>query len=315
MSVAVQPLTQEWHEARRKGIGASEIAAVLGISPWESPFSLFWRKVNGWTFEPNAEMEWGNRLEDVIAAKFEENHPEYNVHPIGLRVHPLRPWHLATPDRVLCDHQMHDNPFPDDPEFEWSHYDDNIMGVLELKTAHSADGWGEHGTDEIPVHYRAQMLWQMSCLGVRFGHMAVLIGGSDYREYDVHLDTRDLNVMIEAGRRFMARLESGEPPSIDEHTATLATLRRLHPDLDDFTAEVPTAIAAGYIRAVDMGRLAAALKLRYEIRLREAMGSAHYGAHNGQKIATRVVTEVAESTRTVAAHRRDYLLPPRERKP
>src|SRR5262245_52949583 len=63
-----------WLEARRKGIGASEIAAVLGISPWESPFSLYWRKVNGWDYEPSSEMEWGTRLEPVIAEKYANNH-------------------------------------------------------------------------------------------------------------------------------------------------------------------------------------------------------------------------------------------------
>ena len=40
-----------WLAARREGIGASEISAVLGISPWESPFSLFWRKVNAWEID------------------------------------------------------------------------------------------------------------------------------------------------------------------------------------------------------------------------------------------------------------------------
>jgi len=315
MSSAVQlaePLTPEWFDRRRQGIGASEIAAVMGFSPWESPFSLYWRKVNGWEFEASPEMEWGNRLEDAIAAKYEANHPEYNVHPLGLVSHPLRSWHLATPDRVLCDHQMHDNPFPGDPTFQWSHYDQNILGVLELKTAHSADGWGEPGTAEVPVHYRAQVLWQMSAVGVNFADLAVLIGGSDYREYTVRLDTADLNVMIEHGRRFMARIADGDPPPIDDHAATLATVKRLHPDLDDAEVEVDARIANHYRRACEMDRKAGALKKRYEALLRAEMGRARKATCAGQFVASRSVYEVAEHT--VKAHTVDRLNPPRTKK-
>lgn len=307
---------EAWLAARRKGIGASEIAAVLGISPWESPFSLYWRKVEGWDFEPDAAMEWGNRLEDAIAAKYQSNHPEGVVHPLGLQSNANEPWMLATPDRVVCDPQMHDNPFPDDPTFEWQHSDLFISGVVELKTAHSADGWGEPGTADIPVHYRAQVLWQMAALDVQWADLAVLIGGSDYREYTVLRDEKDIAVMVEAGRRFMARIEAGDPPPLDDHHATLATVKRLHPDLDDDVAVVPDGVAEGYRRAVRMSRLADRAKDRYEILLRAEMGRAKRATTAaGLKVATRTVSEIAESTVTRAAHRRDYLTPAKEPKP
>ena len=34
----------EWLKAREGGIGASEVAAVVGLSKWDSPYSLFLRK-------------------------------------------------------------------------------------------------------------------------------------------------------------------------------------------------------------------------------------------------------------------------------
>lgn len=285
-----------WLAARRKGIGASEIAAVLGISPWESPFSLWWRKVQGWDYEPSAEMEWGTRLEEAIATKYMDAHPDYAVCPGHLEHHPIHDWMMATPDRYIWDR----------PRVE-------VSGLVELKTAHSADGWGEPGTADVPVYYKAQVLWQMAVIGVEWADVAVLIGGSDYREYHIPYDRADVDVMYEAGRRFMHRIETGDPPPIDDHQATLAAVKRLHPDLDDETVEVDASIAEGYRRAVAMEFKAKRLKQRYEIRLREAMGSAHRAESGGRKVATRVITEVEGYQ--VGAHTKDYLLPPRERKP
>jgi putative phage-type endonuclease len=289
-----------WLKARRAGIGASEIAAVLGISPWESPFSLWWRKVEGWDFEASPAMEWGNRLEDAIAFKYGNEHPDYELGDGELEHHPIHEWMLATPDRYI-----------------WDTGRDilDVSGLLELKTAHSGDGWGEPGTSDVPVHYRAQVLWQMAVVGVGWADMAVLIGGSDYREYTVLRDEKDIAVMVEAGRRFMARIEAGDPPPIDDHHATLSTLKRLHPDLDDEVATVDDDVAAGYLRAVRMCRIAERAKDRYEIALRAQMGRAKRAASTAGHVATRTVSEIAESTVTRAAHRRDYLTPPRERKP
>lgn len=301
MNAVLSPDTDRaaWLEARRKGIGASEIAAAMGISPWESPFSLYWRKVNGWDYEPSAEMEWGNRLEQAIADKYVDSHPDRALARGQLERHPVYDWMLATPDRYV-----------------WAPPVKGVgpNGLVELKTAHNADGWGEPGTAEVPVHYKAQAQWQMAVCDIEWVDFAVLIGGSDYREYTVPWDQRDIDTMFEHGRRFMARLEAGDPPPLDDHHATLTTLKRLHPDLDDVDAEVPDPIARAYLRAVAMERRAANLRNKYEALMRAQMGSARRATVDGRKVATRVITEVAESTVTRAAHRRDYLLPPREKK-
>lgn len=316
MSTAtILPHTEEWHAARRAGIGASEIAAVLGISPWESPFSLYWRKVHGWTFEGSAEMDWGNRLEDAIAGKYQDNHPNVYLQRGELVANPVRPWHLATPDRLVGGACTHQGGYM--PGYGCSDCMNTGMGepphaVLELKTAHNADGWGEPGTDEIPVYYRAQVLWQMSAVGVNVADVAVLIGGSDYREYTVRLDVRDLNVMIEAGRRFMARIANGDPPPVDDHHATLTALRRLHPDLDDTTAEVSPNVASGYARACAMVTKAKAVKAKYEAQLRAEMGSAARAESGGRFVASRSIFTVAETVRK--AYDVDRLNPPRSKK-
>ena len=316
-ATAIEPLTPEWHEARRHGIGASEIAAVLGISPWESPLSLYWRKREGWEVEETEQMRTGRILEPAIAewaaGALDCDATGRVLVPCSLMAHPDRPWQLATPDRILrqgvpcgpCDYGV---------MAECRCGETEPIAVVELKWTSTWDGWGDDGTDDIPVHYRAQVLWQCDVVGVGEWYLAAL-GPGGFRLYSGRQDPGDLAVMVEAGRRFVERLERGDPPPIDDHHATVAALRRLHPDLDDVEATVPDQIAAGYLRAVRMARLAERVKQRYEAELRAAMGSAHRAVTaDGRRVATRVITDIPEQTITRAAHRRDYLLPPRERK-
>lgn len=299
------PANEKWHELRRNAISASEIAAVLGISPWESAFSLYWRKVNGWEIEANDEMRAGTRAEPVIARWFEDwadeqdgDGPYRHVRAAGLYASDERPWQLATPDRLVMQSSGHPGVF-------------RFGALLECKyLVHGWDGWGEPGTDDVPVHYRAQALQQLDVMEVDETFVAAW-HGAEFRCYRVRRDEKDLRVMRAAGRDFMDRIAAGEPPPIDDHAATLRTLKMLHPDLEDRTAEVSADVAAGYRRARALKARAEAALAGFEAKLRAQMGSANRAACDGERVATRVISEVAERTQTVAAHRRDYLLAPR----
>jgi len=290
------PHDERWHELRRAGVTASEIAVVMGLSPYDSPFNLYWAKLNDWRWGGNEYTGVGSHLEDAIADWWVAQGPDrYTMHA-GLYTHPERPWQLATPDRIVID--------------VWG----KVVALLECKwVAQSWDGWGEDGTDDIPVYYRAQVQWQCDVVGVDQWYLAAL-GPGGFRAYHGRRDEKDLQVMREAGRRFMARIEDATPPDLDEHTATLAALKRLHPDLDNEDVEVPPAVAAGYERAVAMVRKAEALKDRYDIALRAAMGRARRATVDGRRIATHVISDVPAEKQPRGPHRKDYLLPPRERK-
>lgn len=301
-----EPLTPGWFEARRKGVSASEIAAVLGISPWESPFSLYWRKVNGWETDASPEMSAGTRLEPVIADWWTDcvGGKEAIVRPSGLLAHAQRPWQLATPDRLVCEWAQ---KYGDRGPFRTRPY-----AVLECKyVASTWDGWGAPDTDDIPVYYRPQVLWQCDVVGVDEWYLAAL-GPGGFRQYHGRRDDKDIRVMVEYGRRFMARLQAGDPPPLDDHSATLAMVKRLHSNLDDTEAEVPADIAAGYRRACVMERTAKSVKKRYETLLRAEMGRSRKATTGGNFVASRSVYDVAEHA--VKAHTVDRLNPPRSTK-
>lgn len=269
----------EWSAVRRRAVGGSEVAAVLGLSPWESPFSLWWRK-NGELapIEETPEMEWGKRLEDVVAEKYADEHPE--VVPVGMGVaqyaHADRPWQIAAPDRLLIP------PYNGDERSAR----ERAEALLEVKTARYADGWGEPGTDEIPLHYRCQVLWYLDVFGLDRCAVAVLIAGSDYREYEVTYDADECELIRNRVAAFVASLD-GAPPSIDSHTATYEALRELHPEIDGSDHDLDGRLARRYIAARLATKAAKDEEQHAKSLIADAMGEARRALWDGSVIARR----------------------------
>jgi putative phage-type endonuclease len=271
------PGSPEWHAARQQGIGGSEIAAVLGLSPWESRFSL-WHRKRGLlaAVEVNDSMYWGTRLEPVIRDEFERRHAVSDgirVEQAGTWRHEDRPWQVANPDGFILGLIVEDGETP--------------HSLLEIKTARDGDRWGEPGTDEIPVYYRTQCLWYLDVFGLQTCHVAVLIAGSDYREYRVEYAADEAAFMRDKARDFLDELDTNQRPDIDSHSATYQVVRELHPDIEDVKFDVPGEIATPYLDALTAYKAAEAEKKRAAAVLADAMGNARRAMFDGDQIAMR----------------------------
>lgn len=94
-------LTPEQLEVRKRGIGGSEVAALLGLDRYRTPHDLWLLKTRGGETSPNFNMERGNFLESGIV--------EWWCHRRGGRVvdapstlfHATLPHVFATPDRLV----------------------------------------------------------------------------------------------------------------------------------------------------------------------------------------------------------------------
>jgi putative phage-type endonuclease len=310
----------EWLEARRQGITASEIAVLMGLSPWSSPYALYHRKTGDLPEQDdNDAMALGRYLEEFVCHSFRQRRPEFRVTGDGRSIyaHADRPWQMATPDRLLYECQAGDSGpgctclYP--------------MAVLECKTSSSYDGWGEDGTDEIPVHYRCQVLWQMDVLGVTTGYVACLfLHSRQLRVYELIRDSQaehDLELMLNEANDFLYRVRMGYPPEPDWRPATSEALKRLHPDVEDRDVHIGRQLEISYRSAVRRYREAEERKKLMENRLRAAMGSARravargtYGPDNGRiVIATRQVYDVKEHVRKASTT--DKLVPAKVKDP
>lgn len=292
-----------WLAARAAGIGASEIAAILGISPYDSPFSLYWRKKLNTVTEMTEAMEWGLRHEATIAAKFAENHPELVLTDAGLYRHPEHPWMLATPDALsypVCADCSGDKYGEDAfirgewrntrcPACSGTGRHREPITLVQIKTTRSWDSWGEPGTANIPAHYAAQVQQEMTVMGATRCWVPVLCGGNSYREYVVDWDADDAAVITNAGAAFMQRLADDNPPDLDGSAATTATLKQLHPSVVDEVVTVPQHLADQYATRRALLDDAKTALTEVENQLRGLLGDARTAVCDGRKVAQRSV--------------------------
>lgn len=276
-----------WLAERNTGIGASEAAAVLGVSPWATPLEVYLRKTGQLPpVETSEAMRRGLRLEDDIAEEYLERVGGSLETQLFLR-HPARPWMIATIDGRRSDGR-----------------------IVEFKAVgwRSAGEWGEEGTDEIPGHYLCQVLHQMDVAGTDVVDVAALIGGSDFRVYHVERDDAVIDRMVEIEAEFWGRVERQDPPrASDPADATL--LRHLYPEAtgevalpDEASRLVLEWEAAGAsIRELEDHRK------RLECRVREAIGPAEVASLSDGRRLKRYQLAQPERTQVVSAHVRDYL--------
>ncbi|MFF1843099.1 YqaJ viral recombinase family protein [Streptomyces sp. NPDC058217] len=260
------PGTEEWEKARAGlCITATEIAAVMDLSPWSNPFVL-WHKKSGLPVPPfvvTSQVEWGNRLEPVVAEKFADEHPDIELRETGTWRHRDRDWQRATPDRLAGDQ------------------------LLEVKTSPTGEGW-ENG---VPLHYYCQIQWQLDTLGLDLCHVAVLISGHDYREFVIEYDAADAKQMRDSAERFLDTVRNGQRPDIDNSATTYATLRRQADRFDDIDVEIPGPIASRYEVTRQQLKASETEHQHAKSLLLDALGNGRNALHLGRRIAYRTAHE------------------------
>lgn len=189
---------EAWREERRKGIGGSDVAAIMGISAYSTPYQVWLDKVQGIhdDISDKPAVVWGNILERIIGEYYAQEHPDRAVRRVNGMLRSIqRPWAQASLDYEVRD-----------PELGW--------GILEIKTA----GWRREDdwSDGVPVYYQTQVAHYLSVSGRPFADVAVLIAGQDYREYRVMRDEEDIETVNRAVDDFWhGNVESGVAPDVD----------------------------------------------------------------------------------------------------
>ena len=92
-----------WHQARLHGLGASDTAAILGLSPWRTPKQVWAEKLQ--LVEPEdagPAAEAGLRLEPFLARWYQDRTGHRLRDPGGIHVHPEYPCLRASLDRILA---------------------------------------------------------------------------------------------------------------------------------------------------------------------------------------------------------------------
>lgn len=197
-------ITEEQRKERMNGIGGSDIPVILGLSNYKTPYQLYLEKcgfIKDDMKEDNVRY-WGHKLESVIIEEFSKRN-NIKVYQSSIDsdpvIYPEFPFLRGNIDGWIG---------------EW-------QSVLEVKTSCQflSNRWGESGSDTIPLSYLSQVAFyrMLASVGMYGGssdkaHIAVLIGGNDYREYIYNKDEILENHILESAIKFWECVQNKIPP-------------------------------------------------------------------------------------------------------
>ena len=198
--IIIKPASrEEWLKAREDGIGASEVSAVIGINPWETPFSLWLRKTGQVPpLEENEAMHMGHLLEGVVVTLWEEKTGWKAVKASAKDIiyqDPEHPWRKATPDRIAYE------------------VDENAKKrkvLIECKTSAM-----DFDPKDLPVYYLAQCQYQMHVTGIHVCYLCWLVRGLTYGHARIEYDKEFAEWLIENVDRFYLEcVKGGKEPEL-----------------------------------------------------------------------------------------------------
>lgn len=193
---------------RSKYFGSSDIAAILGISPWRTKLDVFLDKMEGRQPVTPAKQkifDRGHRLEPYILDMYAEDTGEELIHRGERYRHPEFDFLAAEIDAETASGKN-----------------------VEAKSTHQfgAKAWGEVMTDAVPVYYNAQAMFGMGINGAQVAEFPVLIGIDDFRIYRVERDEETVGLLTEAAAKFW---RDHIVANVAPEPTTVADLDRLYP--------------------------------------------------------------------------------------
>ena len=168
---------EEWLISRRRGIGGSDVAKVLGLSKYSSPYQIWMDKTGKIEIDTSETSEaayWGQQMEEVVAKEFEKRTGKKVRVSNKIYFHKDYPFLLANVDRIVVGEDA----------------------ILECKTAseYLKDAWEG---DEIPIAYLAQVQHYLNVLNKKKAYIACLIGGNKFVWKEIQRDDELIEQMTE----------------------------------------------------------------------------------------------------------------------
>lgn len=245
---------------RKKYLGSSDAAKVLGVDPWTSPYDL-WLEKTGQVEDKNIQndaIEVGNYCEDAVLQWFADKknlkviRNQFRVHENGIM--------SANMDAIV----------QDDP-----------TQAIEVKTTGVtsymvSEEWGEVGTSEVPDRIALQCYHQMAVLPeLKVIWVPVLIGGVGFRHYVIERNQELIENLEGIEARFWnENVLGGEEPS--DSLPSLEMLKRMK-RIPESTIGVPASVLAVWLQAKADLSAAEKIKKEAETELLRHLGSCEQG--------------------------------------
>jgi putative phage-type endonuclease len=303
---------EKWLEERRNGIGGSDIAAILGLTPkWRTALDV-WLDKTGQTTEEigNAEAAyWGTLLEGEIAREYGRRTGRTVQRVNRILRHPAHSWVIGNIDRAVVRNGSRVRVAADGGTLL------GADGLLEVKTtsAYKAGEWGRDGEeDAVPIPYQAQVMWYLGITGMPWCDVAALIGGQRMVIRRIHRDDETIAVMLERAHEFWHKyVLTRQPPE----PTTAKDVERLFPSDNGEALEADEELLAAYNAAREAKARMEQAETDYEAaveRIKIAMGERSVVTLNGQTLVTWKASQPYKRTDWKALVYHHWPVPPRD---
>lgn len=284
------------HEQRRKSLGASEVAAILGCNDNMTPLDVWLLKTGRKeAFEGNEHTRRGNRQErqilEWLGEELGEDWRMADLHPSGKgMVCKDSPIASATPDALFVDYTFYRMHGSVDNQMDCASFIKYCLHErqyeIELAEAKSTLVRIKSIEDLNPSHL-IQCQWQMLCTGLKKCHLAIFGPMvSDYQRFEIAYDEAFAMELLQKATDWWERHVVGDvmPEPIND-----ADAKMLWP-VDDGTAiEAVPALYEAIGRYKELGNAISALEKERDAlkdQITPAIGPAQLITYAGQKIAT-----------------------------
>lgn len=186
--------SQEWLEFRRNHIGSTDAYVIEGISPWQTPYELYFQKMNGTETPDNWAMKKGRELEPIARQMFIIEKNIFIDPCVGISEE--RSWQSASLDGISEDGQI----------------------IAEIKCG-SEDLYLQACNDEIPIYYRVQIQHQL-CVSKAVKCYYVAFYNNRIKVIEVFPDWEFIENMIQKQENFLNLLHKMEPPPMTDEDYT-----------------------------------------------------------------------------------------------
>lgn len=278
-------LSIEQKAQRARGISASEVAVIAGLSPYAGPWTLWAQKRGLLEVEETEEMALGHLIEPVVASVYQRRNPGVVLTESLMLAHPSEPWALATPDRFVT------NP-------------DGSVHLLECKSGgpQAAKRWGAE-EDAIPPEYLCQVQWQLYVTGLARCDVGGYVGG-EMRFHRIERNDAIIAALVSKCRAWWERhVRDGEEPGLDAILSTTEALSAVYPEasgpLRDATDE-EAEILTEYLAARDRLKVAETEVDLHANRLRAVIAEDEGVARGGVRATWKAPKGVTTQWKAVA---------------
>lgn len=261
-----------WLKSRESGIGSSEIATIIGLNPWETPYQL-WRRKKGLDAPKNENfvMKAGHYLEDAVSKFFADETGHKIIKSSAgdwLIVDEARPYLRVSPDRTYW--------------LKGKSKSKNNKGILECKTTQM-----HIDEDDIPKHWFCQLQYQLGVAGLETGSLAWLSSGREFGYKHLTFVKDFYDYLTEEAERFWTDYIIGDQEPLPVSVSDVIIKFNRH--TDGKTVVATEELYDDYIKLKEIKEQIAELtksKTEIEDTIKLALGDAESISYDGKTIAT-----------------------------